>query len=108
MSIITSNFCRSRFPQAPTGGARHVTYTRMAAGSPLSGRRWPLLVRCCSVLVPDHHGNIVEVVILHASRVLLQKSSPRQPRLADVAHVRILAFCFGSCRAHIEAQSPSR
>ena len=107
MSIITGNFCRSRFPQAPTGGDRHITYTRMAAGSPLSGRRRPLLVRCCSVLVPDHRGNIVEVVTLHASTVFLQKISPRQPRHADVAHVWILAFCFGRCCAHIEAQSPS-
>ena len=53
-------------PQAPTGGSRRVTYIRMAAGSPLVGRRWPLLVRWCCVLVPDPDGNIAEVFAVHA------------------------------------------
>ena len=101
--LLLCNFCHSRFPQAPTGGARHVTYTRMAAGSTLSGRRRPLLVRCCSVLVPDHRGNIVEVLALHASTVCSLKSSPRQSRLADIDYIWILALCFDSCRSQVDA-----
>ena len=42
-------------------------YMRMAAGSPLVGRRWPFLVRWCSVIVPTD-GSLAEVSALWQAR----------------------------------------